>query len=69
LTCQPLRRRVTGHRKPQRCRRSYLRTTNAKSCWNPTVGTTKGSIAAIPSIWLRTKVFQFCDGRSGRGTM
>ena len=32
-----------------------------KSNLNPTVGTTKKSMAAMPAAWLRRKVFQVCD--------
>jgi hypothetical protein len=42
-------------------RRSCLRMTNTKSNLNPTVGTTKKSMAAMPAAWLRRKVFQVCD--------
>jgi hypothetical protein len=42
---------------------------NANSRSKVIVGTTKRSIEAIPSIWLRRKVFQACNGRSRLGTM
>src|SRR5439155_14857585 len=49
--------------------RGAARSSDAKSCSKAIVGTTKRSIDAIPSAWLRRKVFQVCDGRSRRGTM
>src|ERR1700730_13880727 len=49
-------------------RREWPRIRNANSCSKAIVGTTKRSIEAIPSIWLRRKVFHVCNGRSCRGT-
>jgi hypothetical protein len=49
------------------CRRPWPRTRNAKSCPKAIVGTTKRSIDAIPSAWLRRKVFHVCNGRPRLG--
>src|SRR6516164_6910232 len=35
---------------------------NPKSSWNEIVGTTKRSIATMPSAWLRRNVFHPCEG-------
>ncbi len=51
------------------CRRPWPRTRNAKSCSKVIVGTTNRSIDAMPSAWLRRKVFHVCDGRPRLGTM
>ena len=59
--------RVTANH--SNCRRPWPRTRNAKSCSKAIVGTTKRSIDAIPSAWLRRKVFHVCDGRPRLGTM
>ena len=50
-------------------RRPWRNTTNPKRNLNPIVGTTKKSIAVVPSAWFFRNVFQDCDGGLRRRTM
>ena len=69
LPRQPLCRRTRRNRTPKQFSPAMPKHHKRKQLLELTVGTTKRSIDAIPSAWLRRKVFHVCDGRPRRGTM